>query len=164
VLKAAAPPHVPLCPPLTLTQETVTALAGTVAHELNVAGALTVTLHVRAVAPPVVFHDTCAFAEPLTVLFVSGSFAVKVMADGVTAAFETLVAIGFSRIAAGADPAGARPAEVRRIADTSSDGVIDSGQVGLGCADRERRGCRIGPRLVSRIVRQAPRNGARVRS
>ena len=95
-------PQVRLVPPVIAEQETVTALAGTVEHELKLAGALTFTFHVAPVVVDVDFQLTTAAAEAATVGELSGLLAVNVRVAGETAAFVVVVTNGFSFNTAGA--------------------------------------------------------------
>jgi hypothetical protein len=100
-----AGPHAPLEPPVTDPQVTMTALAGTVAHEPKVEGAL--TSRFQAPEPlPVVFHVTATAVDPVTDGVVSGLLAVNVMVAGVAAAFLMCIASGFGVEATGTGRSG----------------------------------------------------------
>jgi len=113
VERAVAEPHAPAVPPATAEQVALTALAGTVPQELNVAGALTPRFHVLAALPPVVVHATTALAEPFTVGDVSGSVAEKVMAAGFAEALVIPVASGRGWTTAAAGCPGAAEAAIK---------------------------------------------------
>ena len=90
---------------MTDPQVTVTALAGTVAHDPKVEGALTLRFHVPEKLPGVC-QVTDTAADPVTEGVVSGLVAVNVMVAGVAAAFVMLVARGFGVVATGAGRSG----------------------------------------------------------
>lgn len=127
VERVVAAPQAPLCPPVVDVHDTVTALAGTVLHALkDDDDEFTVRVQVRVVAPPVVFQETVAPAEPATDGFVSGSVAVNVIVELFTFGEVMLVAIGFSGTAAGARGVGVRPADVSSSAEVIRIDVIST--------------------------------------
>jgi hypothetical protein len=119
VERLVAAPQAPPKPPVTDPQETVTALAGTVAQEAKAAGALTF----RVQAPktlPLVVQLTLAAEDPFTTGVPVGSVAENVIAAGVAEAPERVTASGCSLTAAGVATPGAREADARRTPESSS--------------------------------------------
>jgi hypothetical protein len=71
-----------------------TAVAGTVLHPVKVVEfAATLKVHVRPLAPPLIFHCTVALELPATAL--PGRLAANVMVAGVALIALGVVAIGF---------------------------------------------------------------------